>query len=94
MYLLRILLRVAFICNICFLLTMVILWLPRPLQGEIVSLIIILGCVLAVIVNGVTSLWLGVLFFTRNKLPILFPRWLMTTNFIFFALQLIFILKK
>jgi hypothetical protein len=73
---------------------MVILWLPRPPQGEIVSLIIILGYVLAVIVNAVTSIWLGVLFFAGKQRPVLFPRWLMTTNLIFFVLQLIFILKK
>lgn len=61
------------------------------MKGEIVSLVIILGCVLAIILNGVTNCWFGVLLFTRNKLPAIFPRWLMIANFIFFVLQLLFL---
>lgn len=93
MHLLRFLSRAAFICNSCFLLAMVLLWLPKPPQGELVSLVIVLGIVLALILNGLTNAWLAILLFGRDKQKKILPPWLAWTNFIFFILQLIFILK-
>ncbi len=93
MHLLRILVRVAFICNICFILAMAMLWLPGPKEGAIYSLIIILGYVMAIILNGVTTVWFAILFFTQDRLPAIFQPWLLISNFVIFVLQLIFILK-
>jgi len=92
MRLLRLFSRVAFICNICFLLASAIQWIPHPPEGELVSTVIILGYILAILVNALVNLWLLAILIlrkgpdARKGLP---PRWLMIVNLLFFVLQLI-----
>jgi hypothetical protein len=92
MKLLRLLTKVAFICNICFLLTSLVQWLPNPPEGELVSVIIILGYVLAILVNLLVNCWLFALFMVRKWPKAHFPAWLLIVNFIFFIIQLFLIL--
>lgn len=93
MQLLRLLSRVAFICNVCFLIAIFILDLPKPLEGAMVSLIIILGYGLAVIVNAVVCIWVTALLIRRRPVKGLLPVWLPVVNLIFLMAQLILILK-
>jgi hypothetical protein len=86
---LRFLSRVALICNACFLLALFILWLKHPPEGELVSLVIILGYVLAMFINGIVNIWYAILLVSRKSLKALVPVWLMTANFIFFVVQLV-----
>jgi hypothetical protein len=98
MKLLRFLSRVAFICNACFLVALFIQWVPHPPQGELISLVIIAGYLLAVAANTLLYACLLV-FLGRNKFrseilrPRLIPVWLLIGNFVFWMFQLILILK-
>lgn len=93
MQLFRLLSRVAFICNVCFLVALVIMDLPHPLEGALVSLIIILGYVLAMIVNAVVCIWVVFLIITRKPVRDKLPLWLPIANFTFLIAQIILILK-
>jgi len=92
MRLLRLLSRVAFICNICFLLASFIQWLPNPPEGALVSLIILLGYLLAIVVNTVINIWvIGILFLGKWRAGLV-PVWIAIINFAFFAIQLTLLL--
>jgi hypothetical protein len=72
MQLLRFLSRVAFICNICFLL----------------ASFIVLGYMVSILVNVVVNCWLIVLLFAKRLRTAGVPLWLLIVNFIFFMIQL------
>ena len=88
MRLLRLLSRVAFICNICFLLASFIQYLPHPPEGGWVSTVIVLGYMLSILVNVVVNCWLIVLLLIKRLRAALVPAWLLIVNAIFFILQL------
>jgi hypothetical protein len=92
MRLLRLLSRVAFICNICFLLATFVQYLPDPPEGGLVSMIIILGYLLAILVNTLVNVWVIGLFISRRLRASLVPTWLLIVNFTFFAIQLLLLL--
>jgi hypothetical protein len=92
MRLLRLLSRVAFICNICFLLASFVQWLPDPPEGGLVSMIIILGYLLAILVNTVVNAWVMVLFISGRLRASLVPAWLLIVNFAFFTIQLLLLI--
>jgi len=88
MRLLRLLSRVAFICNICFLLASLDQYLPNPPEGQIISTIIVLGYILAILVNVVVNGWILVAWAFRKR-PLDIPRWLWIINLIFLVVQLV-----
>ena len=90
----RFLSRVAFICNICFLLTSFVQWLPHPPEGPLISLIILMGYVLGILVNIIVNAWLLISLIVRMPRASLGPLWLLIVNFIFFILQLLLILTR
>ena len=92
MALLRLLNRAAFICNICFLLAMGILWLKHPHNADpgISSVIIVMGFFLAVILNITIYIWLLMLRIFKKPL-VETPRWLIYVNGMFLAIQLIYL---
>jgi len=92
MGLLRFLSRVAFICNICYLLTSLARYGPPILSNnDIISTIIVLGWLMAIIVNILVNLWALVAWsFRKGALHV--PRWLLIVNFIFLLAQLTTIL--
>jgi hypothetical protein len=92
MKLLRLLTKVAFICNICFLFASFVQWLPNPPEGELVSAIIILGYVLAILVNLLVNTWLFFLFIAGKWQKALIPAWLLIINLLFFIVQVLLIL--
>jgi hypothetical protein len=84
--------RVAFFCNIFFLLSFVLKltnWIRDP---DLVSTILILGHVLAIIFNLIVNLSYLVLFLVRRRLLQNIPAWLITANILFLIMQLFFIL--
>jgi hypothetical protein len=88
MQLLRLLSRVAFICNICFLAASFIQWLPNPPEGEPVATVIVMGYLLSALFNIIVNLWvLGLLLVKRLRAAAV-PLWLLIVNFGFFMLQL------
>ncbi len=94
MRLFRLLSRVAFICNICFLLTAFVQWLPNPPEGNLVATIIVLGYFMAIVINVLLNLSLIVLFALGKLTLPRIPIWLLIVNFLFFILQAIFIITS
>jgi hypothetical protein len=85
---LRFLSRVAFICNICFLLVSFSQWLPQFPDNALTSDVIVLGWLVSISVNIFVNLVLLVLFLIGRLRNTGIPVWLMIVNFLFFALQL------
>lgn len=92
MRVLRLLSRVAFICNICFLLASFIQWLPHPPEGILVSDILVLGYILSMLVNVVVNLSVILLFVMGKLRAAAVPVWLLVVNMLFFLLQLTLII--
>jgi len=88
MRLLRLLSRVAFICNICFLLASFIQYIPNPPQGAWVSTGIVLGYMVSILVNVVVNCWLIVLLLGKRLRTSGVPVWLLIVNGVFFMVQL------
>jgi len=84
---LRLLSRVAFICNICYLLASLVRYLPNPPEGDVLSTIIVLGWMLGILANMVVNVWWLVA--RAAKRPVHVPRWLLIVNFIFLIIQLV-----
>lgn len=85
--------RIAFICNLLFLLTVLLQW--RNIIGDerIASTVIIIGYIFAVFIfNPVVNLSYGLVLLRRRALFSSVPRWLVLANFIFLLLQLQYIL--
>ena len=91
MRLFRLLSRVAFICNVCFLLTAFVLWLPHPPEGNVISTIIVAGYFLAIVINVLLHLSLIVLLIFGKLATPRIPVWLLIVNFLFFIVQSILI---
>jgi RsiW-degrading membrane proteinase PrsW (M82 family) len=88
--------RVGFICNVCFVLVWGMRFYPMPKQGqpsELVSLVLILGFLVAFLLNLVINGF--ILAFILQRKPVLkrFPRWLIITNFLFLFPQIILFIK-
>ena len=91
MRLLRLLSRVAFICNICFVLASLARYVPSLPDNDLVSTIIVLGYVLSILVNILVNVWIGVVWAFR-KGPLMISRWLWIINLIFLIIQILVIL--
>jgi hypothetical protein len=85
--------RVALVCNLFFVFT-VVLHFSNFLQDQaMVSTIVIIGYALSVFVfNPLANVSCLVLLLFRKKLFDVVPKWLVITNFIFLFLQIIYIL--
>jgi hypothetical protein len=88
--------RVAFICNVCFVLVWVMRFYPilkTGQTGDMVSLVLILGILVAFLLNLVVNGF--ILAFILQRKPVLkhFPGWLIITNFLFLFPQIILFLK-
>lgn len=88
MQLLRFLSRVAFICNICFLLASFTQWLPSLPDNALLSDIIILGYLVALLINLIVNLAVTVSFLAGRLRLAAVPVWLLIVNFVFFIIQI------
>jgi len=92
MRLIRFLSRLAFICNICFLLASFTQWLPVLPDNDLLSDIIVLGYLVSLIVNLIVSLTLMILMpagrLRRSGIPV----WLLIVNFGFFTVQIVLLI--
>lgn len=85
--------RLAFICNIIFVFSVLLLWKDFLQAQAIISTVIIIGYFLAVFIfNPIVNISYLFVFFKRKKLFDYIPRWLVFGNFLFLILQIIFIL--
>src|SRR5579871_6066831 len=77
MKLLKLLARLAFICNVCFLLASLILLLPNPPEGQIVSTVIFVGYILGLPANVIVFGWAIALALSGRWKEAELPVWLM-----------------
>ena len=89
---LRMLYRAAFICNICFLLAICILWLKHPVNPGLTSLILVMGFFISVVLNMIINLWMLILRFNKKQVTGI-PQLLIYLNGGFLAVQIILFLK-
>lgn len=88
--------RVAFICNVCFVLVWIMRFYPMlktGQPGEMVSLVLILGILVAFLLNLVVNGFILALILQRKPVLKHFPRWLIITNFLFLFPQIILFIK-
>ncbi|MEP7258327.1 MAG: hypothetical protein ABI687_08065 [Flavitalea sp.] len=85
--------RVAFICNCCFGVTFLLHYFPVLPNGWITSTIIVLGNLLAIVINGLINILYVILTIREKGLPKSVPPWLLIANFLFFLFQLILLFK-
>jgi hypothetical protein len=89
MRLVRFLSRVAFICNICFLVASLRQWILLPLDNQLASDIIVLGLLVSVVLNVIVNLIVFVLFLIGKLRAAAIPMWLLVVNLIFFIGQIL-----
>ena len=85
--------RVAFICNVCFLMVWLMRYLPAMPLEFVTSTILIAGLVLSFVMNGLVNILYATLLVRRRPIADYVPVWLATINFIFLFLQLYLVLK-
>ncbi len=89
MRLVRFLSRVAFICNICFLVASLRQWLLLPLDNQLASDIIVLGLLVSVVINVIVNLIALVLLLIGKLRDAAVPIWVLIVNLVFFIAQLL-----
>jgi len=89
MRLVRFLSRVAFICNICFLLATFTQWLPALPDNALLSDIIILGYLVSVLINVLVNLVVLALLLIGRLRASAVPIWLLVANAVFFIVQIL-----
>ena len=85
--------RVALLCNICFIITFLLRYMPQLKEGFFVSTIIILGLVLSIVINVITNLFYLLITVADKPISHYVPRWLVMINFLFFVFQAILLIK-
>jgi len=86
------LLKVAFICNVLFLVTIALHFIRIHEHSELLSTIITTGLIIAPFINTVLIGWIIYLFIFQYKKTKILPRWLCVGNTICWLLQLMYII--
>ena len=82
--------RVAFICNICYLLTWVFYITPSLGDGHVVSTVLVLGVLVAAVLNILVNCFIIVLVLRGKWLWPVIPKWLVIFNAVCLIPQIIF----
>jgi hypothetical protein len=85
--------RVAFVCNLFFIFTFFMHYIPALKNAFVASTLIIIGLVMSVIINALVSLISFYLLLSGRQVKQHVPFWLMITNFLFFVIQAILLIK-
>jgi hypothetical protein len=94
MRLFKLLVRVAFICNVCFILASLILLLPNPPEGQVVSTVIVVGYILGLPANAIVFGWAIALGSSGRWREAEVPVWLMVVNAIVLSFQLLLLILQ
>lgn len=84
--------RVAFICNICFLLAFSVQMTNWIRNEDITSMIALIGYLMGFILNPLLILFYLLFFIVSRKRLKIIPSWLITANILFFIIQILYIL--
>jgi hypothetical protein len=85
--------RVAFLCNICFLITFLMRYVPALKEGLFVSTIIVIGLVMSIVINLIINLFYLLVAVADKPISHYVPTWLIVINFLFFVFQVILLIK-
>jgi hypothetical protein len=84
--------RVAFICNICFLIAFSVQMTDWIKNEDITSMIALIGYVMGFVLNPLLVVcYLLIFIISRKKLKAV-PTWLVTANILFLVIQILYIL--
>src|SRR4030095_7158937 len=86
--------RVAFICNICLVLTLLMRYFSFIPGGDVQSTVIIAGLVLSFVINALVNFLYGIRLARRKNISSNVPVWLACFNFLFLIFQFYLILVK
>ncbi|HEX6334173.1 MAG TPA: hypothetical protein VFZ78_08090 [Flavisolibacter sp.] len=84
--------RVAFICNLFFLLAVSVQFGKWIRNDDLVSTIAIIGYFMVVLFNPLVNLLYLVMVIARKKFWTVVPSWLITANILFLVMQIFYIL--
>jgi hypothetical protein len=82
--------RVAFICNLFFLICLLLRYSNLELDDASTSLIIILGWLMAICLNGLSNIILFIMAVTGSKKTVI-PAWLILVNFLFLVFEIYYL---
>jgi len=85
--------KLAFICNLCFLIALIVQKTPLPMEGEITATVILIGYLFAGVINLVVNMICLVLFFSKKLKPYCIQSWLLGANFLFLIPELFLLLR-
>ena len=85
--------RLAFICGICFLLSLSLRFYEWTKDQDIASTIITIGYFIGILVVPITVLCYLVVLMTKKNLVAAIPMWLIISNIIFLFILLIYIIS-
>jgi len=84
--------RLAFVCNIFFLLAVSLQfgnWIHNP---DVTATIAVMGYFMVVLLNPLVNICYAVLFLFRKKFWTIVPSWIITANILFLIMQIFYIL--
>ena len=84
--------RVAFICNVCFLIAFSVQMTDSIKNEDITSMIALIGYVMGFIINPLLVICYLVIFISSKTRLKSVPSWLLTANILFLVIQLLYIL--
>ena len=83
--------RLAFICNVCFLIAFSLQLTNWIRDEQLTSTIILIGYVMGFLLNPVLNvIYLAVFSLSRSRLAIV-PTWLITANILFLVIQILYL---
>lgn len=85
--------RVALLCNICFLITYLMHYIPALENGIITSTIIILGNIVSIVINIlINGLYMLIILLGKPVMQFV-PKWIIIINFLFLIVQVILLIR-
>ena len=84
--------RVAFLCNLAFLFCVLLQYTNLELNQDLVSLLIILGWVMAIAVNTLSNILVLVALLRKRLLAMNIPSWLTLANFLFLIFEVYYLI--
>jgi hypothetical protein len=84
--------RLAFICNVFFLLAVSLQFTRWLRNADLEATIIILGYVLVLVLNPFVNFCVAILYFTKREKLANIPKYLLLANLVFLLLQIIYVI--
>ena len=84
--------RVAFICNLAFLFCLLLRYTNLELNQDMVSLLIILGWIMAIVVNTFANLLVLTALLRKKLMSLNIPSWLTLANFLFLIFEIYYLI--